>query len=78
MTEAIYFEVTEKVQEAKDMKRRVSVSGMLVHLGVSLMVPKKLWRNFARKGKNNRAYCRKIYEKTGDQNLVGKALYRHY
>ncbi|MDR1771378.1 MAG: hypothetical protein LBS02_12170 [Hungatella sp.] len=51
MTEAIYFEVTEKVQEAKDMKRCVSVSGMLVHLGVSLMVPKKLWRNFARKGK---------------------------
>jgi transposase InsO family protein len=35
MTEAIYLEVTEKVQEAKDKKRRVSVSGMLAHLGVS-------------------------------------------
>jgi len=34
MTEAIYLEVKNKVED-KNMKRRVSVSGMLRHLGVS-------------------------------------------
>ena len=35
MTEAIYLEVTEKAEAARKAKRRVSVSGMLKHLGVS-------------------------------------------
>ena len=35
MTEAIYLEVTEKTEAAHKAKRRVSVSGMLKHLGVS-------------------------------------------
>lgn len=34
MTEAIYIEVTAKKEEL-DKKRRVSISGMLKHLGVS-------------------------------------------
>ena len=35
MTEAIYLEVTEKTEAARKAGRRVSVSGMLKHLGVS-------------------------------------------
>ena len=35
MTEAIYLEVTEMAETAHKAKRRVSVSGMLKHLGVS-------------------------------------------
>jgi transposase InsO family protein len=35
MTEAIYFEVSEKTEAAKKQHRRVSVSGMLNFLGVS-------------------------------------------
>ena len=35
MTESIYLEVTEKTEAAHKAKRRVSVSGMLKHLGVS-------------------------------------------
>jgi transposase InsO family protein len=35
MTEAIYIEVSEKVDAAKKQKRRVSISGMLKYLGVS-------------------------------------------
>ncbi len=35
MTEAIYLEVTEMAEAAYKAKRRVSVSGMLKHLGVS-------------------------------------------
>ena len=35
MTEAIYLEVTEMAKTAHKAKRRVSVSGMLKHLGVS-------------------------------------------
>ena len=35
MTEAIYLEVTEKAEEARKAKRRVSVSGRLKILGVS-------------------------------------------
>ena len=35
MTEAIYLEVTEMAETAYKAKRRVSVSGMLKHLGVS-------------------------------------------
>ncbi len=33
MTEAIYLEVTEMAETAHKAKRRVSVSGMLKHLG---------------------------------------------
>ena len=36
MTEAIYLEVSEKTEAAKKAGRRVSVSGMLKFLGVSL------------------------------------------
>ena len=35
MTEAIFLEVTEKAEAARKAGRRVSVSGMLKHLGVS-------------------------------------------
>ena len=35
MTEAIYLKVTEMAETAHKAKRRVSVSGMLKHLGVS-------------------------------------------
>ena len=35
MTEAVYLEVTEKVQKLKGKKRQVSVSGMLKYIGVS-------------------------------------------
>ena len=35
MTEAIYLEVTEMAETAHKAKHRVSVSGMLKHLGVS-------------------------------------------
>ena len=35
MTEAIYLEITEMAETAHKAKRRVSVSGMLKHLGVS-------------------------------------------
>ena len=35
MTEAIYLEVKEMAETAHKAKRRVSVSGMLKHLGVS-------------------------------------------
>lgn len=35
MTEAVYLEVTEKVQKLKEKKRQVSVNGMLKYLGVS-------------------------------------------
>ena len=35
MTEAIYLEVSEKTEAAKNAGRRVSVSGMLKFLGVS-------------------------------------------
>ena len=35
MTEAIYLEVTEMAETAHKAGRRVSVSGMLIHLGVS-------------------------------------------
>ena len=35
MTEAIYLEVTEMAETAHKAGRRVSVSGMLKHLGVS-------------------------------------------
>ena len=34
MTEAIYLKVTEMAETAHKVKRRVSVSGMLKHLGV--------------------------------------------
>lgn len=35
MTEAIYLEVTEMAETGNKAKRRVSVSGILKHLGVS-------------------------------------------
>ena len=38
MTEAIYLEVSEKTEAAKKAGRRVSVSGMLKFLGVSLRI----------------------------------------
>ncbi len=81
MTEAIYLEVMEMAETAHKAKRRVSVSGMLKHLGVSRSGYhawlKRVPSNTEKRRESVKAKIQDIYDES-KQNLVPLKLPKSY